>query len=241
MNRLTIQDTNWCLESPFLKNPKRRDFFGFIPSVVGVSNGIPKVIWAFIPSQMWNIVSVMSSHLMPWHLSSTLEVNDSTSITRLLSRKWSWNVNKNSDLEFEQLFSKPLFHWVLWQFVWGVTGEHDRLSQDIQLFHIYQKAELSMHVEPWIWDRSSSDLSMDLYSFALRHSITNKIIHDTSTHKIPDFSEKIRSQRTGVMVSPPKRHLSTGKAPELQLRQVEILSLAAPVEMVHQSSGELVP
>ena len=43
------------------------------------------------------------------------------------------------------------------------------------------------------------------------------------------------------MISPPKRHLSTGKAPELQLRQVEILSLAAPVEMVHQSSGELVP
>ena len=44
---------------------------------------------------------------------------------------------------------------------------------------------------------------MDLYQLYFKTLPIEKTYHDTSTHKISDFSEKIRSQKTGVMISPP--------------------------------------
>ena len=128
-----------------------------------VKTGIPRVIWRFIPSQMWNIVSVMSSHLMPWRLSSTLEVNDSTSITRLLSWKWSWNVNKNSDLEiwtiiFQTSISLGSMTICLGcsRATWQIFARYSAVPYYIYIYmyiiYIYQKAQLSMNVGPWIWD-----------------------------------------------------------------------------------------
>lgn len=192
------KDTNWCvsmmsvLKLYFFKEQSETLWSMDSFHLWLVKTGIPRVIWRFVPSQMWNIVSVMSSHLMPWRLSSTLEVNDSTSITRLLSWKWSWNVNKNSDLEiwtiiFQTSISLGSMTICLGcsRATWQIFARYSAVPYYIYIYmyiiYIYQKAQLSMNVGPWIWDICTALL--------LRHSI-KKVIYDTSTHKIPDFSEK---------------------------------------------------
>ena len=70
-------------------------------------------------------------------------------------------------------------------------------------------------LENSIWDETALyQISPRIYRVLLEYTPCNKktySIHDTSTHKISDFSDHFRSQRIRIMISPPlsSSHRST--------------------------------